>query len=56
MHGVITASNIVEGVRATMRAGGCSASRASFIAACFGAKVKHFGSHFTRIYEGRLAA
>ena len=39
MHGLITASNSVEGVRATMRAGGCNASRSTFIAACFGAMV-----------------
>ena len=39
IHGLITASNMVEGVRGTMRAGGCNASRSTFIAACFGAMV-----------------
>ena len=40
LHGLITASNLVEGVRTTMRAAGCNASRSTFIAACFGAMVR----------------
>ena len=39
LHGLITGGNLVEGVRATMRAGGCNASRGAFIAACFRAMV-----------------
>ena len=42
LHGLITGGNLVEGVRATMRAGGCNASRGAFIAACFGAMVSEF--------------
>ena len=40
LHGLITAGNLVEGVRATMRVGGCNASRSTFIGACFGAMVR----------------
>ena len=47
LHGVLTAPDgdieeerMVEGVRATLRAGGCNASRASFIAACHAAQVR----------------
>jgi len=38
LHGVLTSSEYVAGVRATFQAGGCNASRASFIGACLGAK------------------
>ena len=44
MHGLITASNLVEGVRTTMRSGGCNASRSALIASCFGAMVRCFSA------------
>ena len=34
LHGLMTSTDYVEGVRATLRAGGCNASRASFIGMC----------------------
>ena len=40
LHALITAGNMEEGVRGTMRAGGCNASRSTFVAACFGAMVR----------------
>lgn len=39
LHGVLTLSRLDEAVRDTMRRGGCTASRASFIGACLGAQV-----------------
>lgn len=39
LHGVLTLNHLDEAVRATMRCGGCTSSRASFIGACFGAQV-----------------
>ncbi|BFZ07849.1 hypothetical protein BsWGS_10887 [Bradybaena similaris] len=38
LHGVITATSYVEGIRTTMLAGGCNASRSGFIGACLAAK------------------
>uniref|UniRef100_H2LML5 Selenoprotein J n=1 Tax=Oryzias latipes TaxID=8090 RepID=H2LML5_ORYLA len=38
LHGVLTLSRLDEAVRDTMRRGGCTASRASFIGACLGAQ------------------
>ena len=40
LHGLVTASSYVEGVRSTMLVGGCNASRAGYIGACMAAKVK----------------
>ncbi|KAG8009364.1 Crystallin J1B [Nibea albiflora] len=37
--GVLTLNQLDEAVRDTMRCGGCTASRASFIGACFGAQL-----------------
>ncbi|KAL1006668.1 hypothetical protein UPYG_G00075150 [Umbra pygmaea] len=39
LHAVLTLSQLEEAVRETMRSGGCTASRASFIGACFGAQT-----------------
>lgn len=39
LHGVLKLKQLDEAVRDTMRCGGCTASRASFIGACFGAQV-----------------
>ncbi|GLD55063.1 crystallin J1B-like protein [Lates japonicus] len=39
LHGVLTLNQLDEAVRDTMRCGGCTASRASFIGACFGAQT-----------------
>uniref|UniRef100_A0A669F9I5 Selenoprotein J n=1 Tax=Oreochromis niloticus TaxID=8128 RepID=A0A669F9I5_ORENI len=39
LHGVLTLNQLDEAVRDTMRCGGCTASRASFIGACFGAQI-----------------
>uniref|UniRef100_A0A3P9P1G3 Crystallin J1B-like n=1 Tax=Poecilia reticulata TaxID=8081 RepID=A0A3P9P1G3_POERE len=39
LHGVLTMKQLEEAVRDTMRRGGCTASRASFIGACFGAQT-----------------
>ncbi|CAL8311179.1 unnamed protein product [Merluccius merluccius] len=39
LHGVLTLSRLDKAVRATMRCGGCTASRASFMGACFGAQT-----------------
>ncbi|PWA25037.1 hypothetical protein CCH79_00016017 [Gambusia affinis] len=39
LHGVLTMTQLEEAVRDTMRRGGCTASRASFIGACFGAQT-----------------
>lgn len=39
VHGVVTQSDLVTGVRTTMRAGGCTCSRGSLLAACLGAQV-----------------
>ncbi|XP_054622378.1 crystallin J1A-like isoform X2 [Dunckerocampus dactyliophorus] len=39
LHGVLTLKQLDEAVRNTMRCGGCTASRASFIGACFGAQT-----------------
>lgn len=38
MHGVISAGNYRTGVLATLRAGGCNASRAGFVGACLAAQ------------------
>uniref|UniRef100_A0A8C8E261 Uncharacterized protein n=1 Tax=Oryzias sinensis TaxID=183150 RepID=A0A8C8E261_9TELE len=38
LHGLLTLSRLDEAVRDTMRRGGCTASRASFIGACLGAQ------------------
>ncbi|KAG2461635.1 CRJ1C protein, partial [Polypterus senegalus] len=38
VHGVLTANTFEEGIRNTMRCGGCSCSRGSFIGACLGAQ------------------
>uniref|UniRef100_G3NBJ5 Selenoprotein J n=1 Tax=Gasterosteus aculeatus TaxID=69293 RepID=G3NBJ5_GASAC len=38
LHGVLKLKQLDEAVRDTMRCGGCTASRASFIGACFGAQ------------------
>ncbi|TNN72243.1 Crystallin J1C [Liparis tanakae] len=38
LHGVLTLKQLDEAVRDTMRCGGCTSSRASFIGACFGAQ------------------
>jgi len=35
---VLTSQSYVEGIRATMRVGGCNASRAGFIGACMAAQ------------------
>uniref|UniRef100_A0A8C4ZPS5 Uncharacterized protein n=1 Tax=Gadus morhua TaxID=8049 RepID=A0A8C4ZPS5_GADMO len=40
LHGLLTHSRLEEAVRDTMRCGGCTSSRASFIGACFGAQVR----------------
>ena len=40
VHGLITASNYVEGVRATIRVGGNHVGRCTLIGACFGAMVR----------------
>ena len=42
VHGLITASNYVEGLRATIRVGGNHVGRCAFIGACFGAMVRNF--------------
>uniref|UniRef100_A0AAY4DB82 Uncharacterized protein n=1 Tax=Denticeps clupeoides TaxID=299321 RepID=A0AAY4DB82_9TELE len=39
LHGVLTSSQLDEAVRATMRCGGCTCSRSSFIGACLGAQM-----------------
>ncbi|KAJ0059857.1 hypothetical protein NL108_014119, partial [Boleophthalmus pectinirostris] len=39
LHGVLTQTQLDEAVRDTMRRGGCTSSRASFIGACFGAQT-----------------
>ncbi|CAG5895746.1 unnamed protein product [Menidia menidia] len=39
LHGVLTLNQLDEAVRDTMRCGGCTASRSSFIGACFGAQT-----------------
>ncbi|KAG7242268.1 hypothetical protein INR49_024024 [Caranx melampygus] len=39
LHGILTLNQLDEAVRDTMRCGGCTASRSSFIGACFGAQV-----------------
>ncbi|XP_056290411.1 crystallin J1B-like isoform X2 [Pseudoliparis swirei] len=39
LHGVLTLKQLDEAVRDTMRCGGCTSSRASFIGACFGAQT-----------------
>ncbi|CAB1431190.1 unnamed protein product, partial [Pleuronectes platessa] len=39
LHGVLTLTQLDEAVRDTMRCGGCTASRASFIGACLGAQI-----------------
>lgn len=39
LHGVLKLNQLDEAVRDTMRRGGCTASRSSFIGACFGAQV-----------------
>ncbi|KAI3354767.1 hypothetical protein L3Q82_004593 [Scortum barcoo] len=38
LHGVLKLNQLEEAVRDTMRCGGCTASRSSFIGACFGAQ------------------
>ncbi|GFO21492.1 selenoprotein j [Plakobranchus ocellatus] len=38
LHGLVTASSYVEGIRSTIRVGGCNASRSGFIGACMAAK------------------
>ncbi|KAH9507249.1 hypothetical protein Btru_056716 [Bulinus truncatus] len=38
MHGVITATDFVNGIRSTIKVGGCNASRSGFIGACWAAK------------------
>ena len=40
VHGIITGTNYSAGVQATLRAGGCNASRGGFIGACLGAQVR----------------
>ncbi|MEQ2202849.1 hypothetical protein XENOCAPTIV_017878 [Xenoophorus captivus] len=40
LHGVLSLNQLDEAVRDTIRRGGCTASRASFIGACFGAQVQ----------------
>ncbi|CAL8323919.1 unnamed protein product [Boreogadus saida] len=39
LHGLLTHSRLEDAVRDTMRCGGCTSSRASFIGACFGAQT-----------------
>ncbi|KAJ4925261.1 hypothetical protein JOQ06_017996 [Pogonophryne albipinna] len=39
LHGVLKLKQLDEAVRDTMRCGGCTSSRASFIGACFGAQT-----------------
>ncbi|KAG5847366.1 hypothetical protein ANANG_G00125280 [Anguilla anguilla] len=39
LHGVLTAGDFTEAVRDTMRCGGCTCSRSSFIGACLGAQI-----------------
>ncbi|KAK7471599.1 hypothetical protein BaRGS_00035762 [Batillaria attramentaria] len=38
LHGALTATDFAQGVRATMRVGGCNASRGGFIGACTAAQ------------------
>ncbi|CAG5125109.1 unnamed protein product [Candidula unifasciata] len=38
LHGLITATGYVDGIRSTIKAGGCNASRSGFIGACMAAK------------------
>ena len=42
VHGIITATNYPAGVQATLRAGGCNASRGGYIGACLGAQVRNY--------------
>ena len=39
LHGILTAKEYDQAVRDTMRCGGCTCSRSSFIGACLGAQV-----------------
>ncbi|KAG7457160.1 hypothetical protein MATL_G00243570 [Megalops atlanticus] len=39
LHGVLTAVEFDQAVRDTMRCGGCTSSRGSFIGACLGAQI-----------------
>lgn len=39
LHGMLSATDFVQGVRATLRAGGCNASRAAFVGMCMAAKT-----------------
>ncbi|KAJ8278020.1 hypothetical protein GJAV_G00082900 [Gymnothorax javanicus] len=43
LHGVLTAGQFDEAVRDTMRCGGCTSSRGSFIGACLGAQIGLLG-------------
>lgn len=38
MHGLLTSTDYAEGIRTTMHAGGCNASRSAFIGACLAAR------------------
>uniref|UniRef100_A0A0B7AYG4 Uncharacterized protein n=1 Tax=Arion vulgaris TaxID=1028688 RepID=A0A0B7AYG4_9EUPU len=38
LHGLLTAPGYVDGIRSTIRVGGCNASRSGFIGACMAAK------------------
>lgn len=42
IHGLIKAVSYTDGIRSTMRVGGCNASRGAFIGACFGAMVSNY--------------